>query len=623
MTRLDPIALHQTLQEQLDKIEEMLSTLRLFEEGTMLRTARAASIRRIVVVGRHSVGKSSLLNALLCTELIPEDVLASTRGLIELTCAVKQSIYRELGARREQISSAVFKREVARSDDHVEVSTVAARWFVELPTPYLPAGVTLIDTPGFSEDRDRSALFASELSDADAVIFVLNATQLLSLPELEVAEELIAQNKRLIFVINKIDQLKDSSPASLKRLLAHANSRLEERGGSPAAVVTFSAQTARGGSKEAIAQVAALWDRLNEQLSLDASGEALLGLQRAVARVLSALPAKLDAQQRQHEEQAAAEQQRAARARDDLEVLKAQRPRLQACFDDAIHTLKRSLKGRLSSTWDQIVAELPVAARAWRSQHDPVFSAKAFADDIAAQAKQHIEREVNERLSSLLMGTISAKLEATLGEVSQIMAVELKAQDAAGGGSLFSSIQGASMAEALRDVFGREMQDDAMGTATAAAITAAVSGVIGYIIADIILFYILGAITGFLNPVLLVAAAATGGFLYLTMGADAVRDWVRDKIVEKLGRALSAPDVIAKLLSTTDDAVQEQLSRFSAAYLKHIEEHLGQASAELQRAAAAASGHATSQRRITQQINALMAQIQKLEASLRSQAASL
>jgi hypothetical protein len=79
-----------------------------------------------------------------------------------------------------------------------------------------------------------------------------------------------------------------------------------------------------------------------------------------------------------------------------------------------------------------------------------------------------------------------------------------------------------------------------------------------------VLFYLLSAISGFLNPALLVAAALLGIAAYLFKGRSFVEGMVRTRIADKIGSELLVEAGKAKIRIALKKAVQELYERQAA-----------------------------------------------------------
>ena len=170
-------------------------------EGAELETGDACDRLRLVadraregrfvvlLIGCFSTGKSTLLNALLGSPVLPVKVNPCTAILTELVYGEAPSVeVRYRGGERQTLSLddflGDFQLQTQQQDRAgAEVSDRFGdidRAVVAYPLPLLDDGVVLVDSPGLDDDAARTARTLSSLPDADAVIMVLNASRFLT-----------------------------------------------------------------------------------------------------------------------------------------------------------------------------------------------------------------------------------------------------------------------------------------------------------------------------------------------------------------------------------------------------------------------------------------------------------
>jgi small GTP-binding protein len=206
----------------------------------------------IVVLGEFNHGKSTFINALLGEPILPVGITPTTAVLAHVRHGKKlaaTAVY-ESGKKRPieagQLTAwLTVEGEAARKQEeplaYVEITH---------PAPVLQDNVTIVDTPGVNDINDqRAEITYGYVPRADAVIFLLDAGQILTASERQFLEERILRSSRdrLVFVVTKADALE---APELEEALAFARKHLATIVADPS-VFPVSAKKALAGDKEA------------------------------------------------------------------------------------------------------------------------------------------------------------------------------------------------------------------------------------------------------------------------------------------------------------------------------------------------------------------------------------
>jgi hypothetical protein len=160
----------------------------------------------LVVAGEYQQGKSSLINALLGTRLMPTEPLATTSAPIRVSWARDTSSHALVPGERVEVDldrlAQLATTERPRLDDRLVVGLE-----VTLDHPLLRSGVSLVDTPCVSGglSTQTAGLVLGLLQEAEGLIFVTDASQELTGPELEFLRMAHTLCPSLLVILSKID----------------------------------------------------------------------------------------------------------------------------------------------------------------------------------------------------------------------------------------------------------------------------------------------------------------------------------------------------------------------------------------------------------------------------------
>ena len=205
-----------------------------------IRTVRVPKLDEerfsLVVLGEFNHGKSTFVNALLGTALLPTGITPTTAVLTHISHGpkLKAELVLESGKRRplspERLGDWATVEGLAANKAAAEASkpssdlagqasgAATAIHYIDLhvPAAVVEGNLTIVDTPGVNDiNEQRAEITYGYVPRADAAIFLLDATQILTASERQFLEERILRSsrERLIFVIAKTDLLDDGELA--------------------------------------------------------------------------------------------------------------------------------------------------------------------------------------------------------------------------------------------------------------------------------------------------------------------------------------------------------------------------------------------------------------------------
>jgi small GTP-binding protein len=185
----------------------------------------------LVVLGEFNHGKTTFVNALLGKPVLPT-------GITPTTATINHILYAEAPrARAVLLDGGVVDVDPAALADYVTLDGAhsAGIRYVELgyPAEILRDRITLVDTPGVNDlNEARAEITYSYIPRADAVIFLLDSTQVLKRSErIFIMQRILRRSRdKLVFVLGKADLL---SAEELEQARAFAQEGLRALGLDP------------------------------------------------------------------------------------------------------------------------------------------------------------------------------------------------------------------------------------------------------------------------------------------------------------------------------------------------------------------------------------------------------
>ena len=237
------VQLAEAVEQAAALVDDRLQLARLTERLHEIATAIRTDCFRVVVVGGFNKGKSTLLNAMLGSDILPQRTTPATAVITLLEYAdapVAQLHFVDPTQKPETMTLAEFKERIAldpseTEDDRVKTDRfdMIAKAVVGYPNDLLRHRVQIVDSPGLDESPVRTARTMDFLKDAHAVVLVLDATKLLDEHEVRFLEtQLLPRGLRnIFFVLNKWNLVAESvlRPTDAAREYADLEQRIRTR----------------------------------------------------------------------------------------------------------------------------------------------------------------------------------------------------------------------------------------------------------------------------------------------------------------------------------------------------------------------------------------------------------
>ena len=214
------------------------------DEVRALFTRLAEDRFNLVVVGRFSRGKTTLMNAMLGTDRLPTGIVPVTSVITTVSYGTEERVvlhYRDTSLFLE-IPIAELAEHVTEQGNPGNVQRIRTAE-VQLPAELLRRGFYFIDTPGFGSSIVENARTTEAfLPEADAFVLVTSYDGPLTVEEGDALEGIHRSGRRVFVVVNKQDCVNDAERAEV---LAHLGKRLAAIfGGLPRELYSFSARQA-------------------------------------------------------------------------------------------------------------------------------------------------------------------------------------------------------------------------------------------------------------------------------------------------------------------------------------------------------------------------------------------
>lgn len=224
------------LHELLVQVQEMLVLLnaddKLLETIAEHKELIKSKRYRVAVMGEFKKGKSSLINALLGSNILPADVTPTTATINRITYGtVPMAEVRYKNGRTEQIDITALSEYVTKLSPGGETRALQIdEAVIYSPTVICQNHVDIIDTPGLNDDERMTKITIDMLQNVDGVIVAISARTPFSDTEARFVCQLIKSKAihTIVFTITFIDQL-DEEDYSYEKLIESIRERIHDK----------------------------------------------------------------------------------------------------------------------------------------------------------------------------------------------------------------------------------------------------------------------------------------------------------------------------------------------------------------------------------------------------------
>ncbi len=182
----------------------------------------------LVILGQFKRGKTTLINSLVGSAILPSSVVPLTSIVTilkfgkEIKCNIFMNDNSEKHIRIEDLHDYVTESGNPKNIRGVKCACI------EYPLPLLEKGMQLVDTPGigstFLHNTETTYEFLDQL---DAAVFLMSADVPISQVEKELLETIKDSTQKIFFVLNKVDNL---APNEITEISTYNKNVLNEMG---------------------------------------------------------------------------------------------------------------------------------------------------------------------------------------------------------------------------------------------------------------------------------------------------------------------------------------------------------------------------------------------------------
>lgn len=407
---------------------------------------RLAALRRdilddtftVQVVGSFSNGKSTFINALMGADLLPTKALPCTAVINTISYgehrsgtlhflnplpgnmikSIPESTLEHMESHRDEqgnIEPMAIDPEhikdyvtIPINDDHEETTRQSPYKAVDitLPNDLLRNGVRIIDSPGLNDNVGHTAITMDYLVKADAIIFLMNASQVCTQVEMETIRNILIPMgfKDIFFVVNRFDTVPRRERDDIRAYVSHHLRDIPHRFlGFTSAINTLDSKIDPDCDEPLPAfDFPAFEKALAEYLDTE-KGEAKLARRAAdLSAILDTIPAKIETRRnfldsnieqllRQKEEKIP-----------QLNLLKEKSAVIESQLRADFDLLLAEIRSRLNDKFAQLKASLPDRINRYPNDETLSPSNKKSLEDYSKRISDKVNSQVSEEVNKYI-----------------------------------------------------------------------------------------------------------------------------------------------------------------------------------------------------------------------------
>ena len=344
---------------RLQQLAELADSVGMVTLARDIRTTRIPKLEserfHLVVLGEFNHGKSTFVNALLGSDILPTGITPTTASINHVVFAQHPTARVVLlTGESRYLDPQQLKEWVTVAGGHAsEVAYVE----VGYPSTLLENQVVLVDTPGVNDlNEQRAEVTYGYVPRADAVVFLLDAGQALKDSEREFLRSRVLESARdrLIFVLGKMDMLSADEQVAV---IDYVKGGLAQLMLEPVVLPLSAKDWAK--SKDAASGMPELLAYLERFLARDRAQVILDNAAADAARTAGYLENNLGVRMRAYDLDLGELEQRIAAVREQLDTSKRKLDELHIRIDADAASIKNQVALELEAFARAFVAALP------------------------------------------------------------------------------------------------------------------------------------------------------------------------------------------------------------------------------------------------------------------------
>ena len=225
---MDKFAVYHSIKSIQSIVAQYPAAKDVSRELTKLAWQLSSRTYRVAVIGEFKRGKSSLVNCILGTEILPTDILPTTAVVNRIIYGTEQKIeihYKDGNVRKTSVEELA---EYATKKNEMNAASIR-EIVVHYPAVFCQNNIQLLDTPGLNDDEFMDRTTLDVLDKIDTAIVATHASYPVSETEKKLICRLIEQDDiyHLTFVATFIDRVSDEKEEQ-DEVLALIRSRLSK-----------------------------------------------------------------------------------------------------------------------------------------------------------------------------------------------------------------------------------------------------------------------------------------------------------------------------------------------------------------------------------------------------------